>query len=84
MFRFNPDNVCLELLYLDSTIIVELPSFTPFTSCPVDSYPVSASGAVTDVLNKRVLVCGGKIIGVRFDSFQQTKTKTGNMLDTTT
>jgi len=48
-----------DLLYLDSTIIVELPSFTPVTSCPVDSYPVSASGAVTDVLNKRVLVCGG-------------------------
>jgi len=38
---------------------VELPSFTPFTSCPVDSYPVPASGAVTDVLNKRVVACGG-------------------------
>ena len=72
-----------DLLYLDSKMIVELPSFTPFTSCPVDSYPVPASGAVTDVLNKKVLACGGKIIRVRFDSLQQTKIQTGNILDTT-
>merc|ERR1712086_864301 len=50
-----------DLLYLDSTMIVELPSFTPFTSCPVDSYPVPVTEAVTAVLNNRLLVCGGSV-----------------------
>jgi len=44
-------------------MIVELPSFTPLTSCPVDSYPAmdqwGVSSAVTAVLNNRLLVCGG-------------------------
>jgi len=40
-------------------MIVELPSFTPLTSCPVDSYPGPVSFAVTAVLNNRLLVCGG-------------------------
>merc|ERR1712106_557495 len=48
-----------DLLYLDSTMIVELPSFTPFTSCPVDSHPEPVISAVTAVLNNRLLVCGG-------------------------
>merc|ERR1712086_1107615 len=48
-----------DLLYLASTMIVELPSFTPFTSCPVDSYPGTVSWAVTAVLDNRLKVCGG-------------------------
>merc|ERR1712086_1022492 len=45
-----------DLLYLDSTMIVELPSFT---SCPVDSHPEPVIYAVTAVLNNRMMVCGG-------------------------
>merc|ERR1712086_730752 len=58
-----------DLLYLDSTMIVELPSFTPFTSCPVDSYPIpGVQVAVTAVLNNRLLVCGGADSGYYYQS----------------
>merc|ERR1712106_43173 len=50
---------CLDLLYLDSTMIVELPSFTPSTSCRVESHPVPVTQAVTAVLNNVLHVCGG-------------------------
>jgi len=49
----------INLLYLDSTMIVELPSFTPLTSCPVESHPVPVIDAVTAFLNTGLLVCGG-------------------------
>merc|ERR1712106_257679 len=49
----------INLLYLDSTTVVELPSFTPLTSCPVESHPVPVIWAVTGVLNTGLLVCGG-------------------------
>jgi len=48
-----------DLLYLDSTMIVELPSFTPFTSCAVESYPVPVTYAVTALIEERILICGG-------------------------
>ena len=54
-------------------MIVELPSFTPLTSCPVESHPVPVVYAVTAVLNNGLLVCGGKIISVSLASLQLTK-----------
>ena len=50
-----------DLLYLGDSNIVELPSFSPVTSCSVKPHPVSGLRyAVTGIVDGEIMVCGGQ------------------------
>ena len=57
----NNFSLSADLLYLGNSLTVELPSFSPYTSCSVKEYPLAGlSYAVSAIVGGEVMVCGGQ------------------------
>ena len=69
LLLLNNFSLSADLLYLGNSLTVELPSFSPYTSCSVQEYPLAGlSYAVSAIVGGEVMVCGGQY-GYIIDTF---------------
>ena len=60
-----------DLLYLNSSLILELPSFSP-SNCNVPAHPEGVvQAAISGLVNGNIMICGGEANLISYQQFNQ-------------